>query len=163
MMMMLYSSRRTTFLYCASLMKTSRLLPHTPLWVSHSLAHLHKSIFTTMDGNLQELDLFMMHHLNLHTATKPHKELSRRPWVSTRSAIDNAYHTMGSLDPSRYIFYALCVDQLDSLFDLVLINLESFQLSSFGWCLEGKHEWSQTLLLQDMLAISSTPTKPIFG
>jgi hypothetical protein len=39
--------------------------------------------------------------------------------------MDNAYHTMGSLDPSRYNFYALCVDQLDSLFDLVLINLDS--------------------------------------
>ena len=37
--------------------------------------------------------------------------------------MDNAYHTMGSLDPSRYILYALCVDKLDSLFDLVLINL----------------------------------------
>ncbi len=37
--------------------------------------------------------------------------------------MDNSYHTMGSLDPSRYIFYALWVDLLDSLFDLVLINL----------------------------------------
>jgi hypothetical protein len=42
--------------------------------------------------------------------------------------MDNAYHTMGSLDPSRYILYALCVDQLDSLFDLVLINLVSYLL-----------------------------------
>ena len=41
--------------------------------------------------------------------------------------MDNAYHTMGSLDPSRYIFYALCVDLLDSLFDLVLINLSQDQ------------------------------------
>ena len=42
--------------------------------------------------------------------------------------MDNAYHTMGSLDPSRYILYALCVDQLGSLFDLVLINLVSYLL-----------------------------------
>ena len=34
---------------------------------------------------------------------------------------------MGSLDPSRYIFYALWVGQLDSLFDLVLINLSQDQ------------------------------------
>ena len=58
-----------TFLDCVGLMKTSRLLSHTPLWVSHSSAHLHKSIVTKMDGKLQALDLFMMHHLNLHTTT----------------------------------------------------------------------------------------------
>jgi len=44
--------------------------------------------------------------------------------------MDNAYHTVRSLDPTRYILYALCVDQLGSLFDLVLINLESYLLSS---------------------------------
>ena len=44
--------------------------------------------------------------------------------------MDNAYHTVGSLDPSQYILYALYVDQLDSLFDLVFINLESYLLSS---------------------------------
>ena len=50
-------------------MKTSWLLPHTPLWVSHSSAHLHKSIVTTKDDKLQAFDLFVMLHLNLHTAT----------------------------------------------------------------------------------------------
>ena len=30
--------------------------------------------------------------------------------------MDNAYHTMRSLDLAWYIFYALCVDQLESLF-----------------------------------------------
>ena len=34
---------------------------------------------------------------------------------------------MGSLDPSRYNFYALWADQLDSLFNLVLINLSQDQ------------------------------------
>ena len=29
--------------------------------------------------------------------------------------MDNAYHTMRSLDLTWYIFYALCVDQLESL------------------------------------------------
>ena len=58
-----------------------------------------------------------------------HIELIRRSWVSTQSVIDNAYHTMGSLDPSRYILYALCVDQLDSLLDLVLISHVSCLLS----------------------------------
>ena len=57
----------TTFLDCVGLTKTSRLLPHTPLWVSHSSAHLHKSIDTTMDGKIQALHLFIMLHLNLHT------------------------------------------------------------------------------------------------
>ena len=33
-----------------------------------------------------------------------------------KSVMDNAYHTMRSLDPTWYIFYALCVDQLESLF-----------------------------------------------
>ena len=68
-MKILTSSSWTTFLDCVGSVKTSRLLPHTPLWVSHSSAHLHKSIVTTMDGKLQTLDLFVMHHLNLHTAT----------------------------------------------------------------------------------------------
>ena len=67
----------------------------------------------------------MMLHLNLHTATLPRIELTCRPWVSTQSVMENAYHTMGSLDPPRYILYVLCVDQLDSLFDLVLSNLVS--------------------------------------
>ena len=31
--------------------------------------HCHKSIVTTMDGKLQAFDLFVMLHLNLHTAT----------------------------------------------------------------------------------------------
>ena len=141
MMMILTPSSWTTFLDCIGSMKTRWLLPHSSLWVSHSSAHLHKSIDTTMDGKIQALDLFVMLHLNLHTAilmtittwchppwvvwdlpldtspwkhTYPHIELSHRPWVSTQSAMDNAYHTMGSLDPSRYIFYALWVDQLDS-------------------------------------------------
>ena len=68
MMMILTPSSWTTFLDCVDSMKTSWLLPHTPLWVSHSLAHLHKSIDTTMDGKIQALDLFVMLHLNLHTA-----------------------------------------------------------------------------------------------
>ena len=34
---------------------------------------------------------------------------------------------------------------------LVLINLESFELSSLRSCLEGKHECSHNLALQDML------------
>ena len=50
----------------------------------------------------------------METYLTPHR-LSHRPWDSTQSAMDNAYHTMGSLDPSRYIFYSLWVDQLDSL------------------------------------------------
>ena len=68
-MTILTSSSWTTFLDCADSMKTSRLLPHTPLWVSLSSAHLHMSIITTMDGKLQACDLFMMLHLNLHNAT----------------------------------------------------------------------------------------------
>jgi hypothetical protein len=43
--------------------------------------------------------------------------------------MDNAYHNMRSHDPTQYNFYALCIDQLDSLFGLVLINHETFQLS----------------------------------
>ena len=53
MMTILTSSSWTTFLDCVGSMKTSWLLPHTPLWVSHYLAHLHNSIDTTMDGKLQ--------------------------------------------------------------------------------------------------------------
>ena len=53
MMTILTPSSWTTFLGCVGSMKTSWLLPHTPLWVSHSSAHLHKSIVTTMDGKLQ--------------------------------------------------------------------------------------------------------------
>ena len=152
MMTILTSSSWTTFLDCVGSMKTSWLLPHTPLWVSHSSAHLHKSIDTTMDGKLQawllpHTPLWVSHfsscstwtctlqtwwrspldvilsmgcmissswHKPMDTYLTPHR-LSHRTWVSTQSAMDNAYHTMGSLDPSRYIFYALWVDQLDSL------------------------------------------------
>ena len=52
MMTILTPSSWTTFLDCVRSMKTSWLLPHT-LWVSHSLAHIHKSIDTIMDGKLQ--------------------------------------------------------------------------------------------------------------
>ena len=61
--------------------------------------------------------------------------------------MDNAYHTMGSLDPSRYILYALCVDKLDSLFDLVSINLVSWLL----------HAQSLGNSLNNTLVISQTP------
>ena len=68
MMTILSSLRWTTFLDCVGSMETRWLLPHTPLWVSHPSAHLHKSIVTTMDGKLQALDLFVMLYLTLHTA-----------------------------------------------------------------------------------------------
>ena len=59
----------------------------------------------------------------------------------------NAYHTMESLDPSWYILYALCVDQLDSLFDLVLINLVT--------CLSYDQSLDNTL--SSTLVITPTP------
>ena len=152
MMTILTPSSWTTFLDCVASMKARWLLPHSPLWVSDSSAHLHKSIDTTMDGKIQTwllphtplwvrhssccstwtctlqtwwrspLDVILhgLHVIFLLTQDhgnipNPHTELSRRPWVSTQSVMDNAYHTMGSLDPSRYFVYALWVDQLDSL------------------------------------------------
>ena len=68
MMTIMPASSWNIFLDSAGSMKTSRLLPHTPLWVSHSSAYLHKSIVTTMDDKLQALDFFVMLHLNLHIA-----------------------------------------------------------------------------------------------
>ena len=191
MMTILTPSSWTTFLDCVGSMKTRWLLPRSPLWLIHSSVHLHKSIDTTMDGKIQALDLFVMLHLNLHMAIlmtittwchpfhglydiflltqahgntpNPHIELSRRPWVSTQ--IRN-----GQCLPYHGITWSLSVHLLRFVswstwftLDLVLINLESLQLSSFGWCLEGKHEWSHNLLIQDMLSISSTLTWPIFG
>ena len=189
MMTSLSSSRWTTFLDCVGSMKTRWLLPHSPLWVSHSSAHLHKSIDTTMDGKIQALDLFMMLHLNLHRTilmtitswchpfhglydifllTQAHEHV---PNPTQNSHIDHglvhkAQWTMLTIpwDHLSLLVHLLCFLSWSTWFtlDLVLINLESFQLSSFGWCLEGKHEWSHNLLLQDMLAISSTLKWPIF-
>ena len=164
MMTILTPSSWTTFLGCVGSMKTSWLLPHTPLWVSHSSAHLHKSIVTTMDGKLQAFDLFVMLYLNLPASLElahrnlPHTEISRRPWVSTQSVIDNAYHTMGSLDPSRYIFYALWVDQLDSLFNLVLIDLSQDQ--SLGNSLNSTLVDTNSPWNQHMYSKKSLWTKP---
>ena len=93
----------------------------------------------------------------METYLTPHR-LSHIPWVSTQSAMDNAYHTMGSLDPSRYIFYALWVDQLDSLFDLVLINLSQDQ--SLGNSLNSTLVITNSPWNQHMYSKKSLWTKP---
>ena len=72
--------------------------------------------------------------------------------------MDNAYHTMGSLDPSQYILYALCVDQLDSLFDLVLINLSQDQ--SLGNSLNSTLVDTNFSWNQQMYSKKSLWTKP---
>ena len=43
----------------------------------------------------------------MDTYLTPHR-LSHRPWVSTQSAMDNAYHTMRSLDPSVHLVRFVC-------------------------------------------------------
>ena len=77
------------------------------------------------------------------------------------------------LGTSSHIHYHQIYGKLQaySLFEMsilnlhfVLINLVSFLLTSWWWCLEGKHDYSLNLLiLQDMLAIGSTLTWPLFG
>ena len=89
-------------------------------------------------------DIFMLIHLNLHTTIlmtittwchpswvvwdlpfdaspmkahlTPTQESHKDHGLVHKHVMDNSYHTMGSLDPSRYILYALCVDHLDLLF-----------------------------------------------
>jgi len=142
MMTTMPTSSWNIFLDSPGSMKTSRLLPHTPLWVS-----LFRHLFTrplTPNGRqapsiwyLRDAPLELAHiNLDGHHHLMPsslglyvvflltwahgkipnptHKHHTHRSWVSTQSIMDNAYHTMRSHDPTRYIFYALCVDQLDT-------------------------------------------------
>ena len=85
-----------------------------------------------MDGKLQACDLFMMLHLDLHTVIlhglcdilllmhahgnqpNPTKNSHIEHGLVHKRIMDTSYHTVRSQDPTRYIFYALCVDQLDS-------------------------------------------------
>ena len=109
-----------------------------PLLGTSSQDHYHQMV-----GKLQAYDIFVMLLLNLHTSTlmaittwchplsgymissfwmQAHgkipnpvkKHQTHISWVSSQSVIDNAHHTVRSHDPTRYIFYASCVDKLDT-------------------------------------------------
>ena len=112
MMMILASSGWTTFLDCVGLMKTSWLLPHTHYgWAT--LQHIFTSPLPPQWTASFKYDIFVLIHLNLHTAIlmtittwrhpswvvwdlpfdaspmkahlTPHTGVSQRPWVSTQT------------------------------------------------------------------------------
>src|SRR3954468_5779280 len=87
------------FLDSVGSMKTSRLLPHTPLWVSH-----FRHIFTRpLSSNGRQAPSILY--------------LRDAPFELAHNKLDSKHHlmpstlglTMRSHDPTRYIFYALCV------------------------------------------------------
>ena len=126
MMTILSSARWTTFLDCVGSMETRWLLPHTPLWGA-TLRHIFTSPLTPQW--MASFKRFISSSCSTWTCTRqswwqspldvilsmgcmissswrkpmdtyltPHR-LSHRPWVSTQSAMDNAYHTIDHLIP----------------------------------------------------------------
>ena len=177
MMTILTPSSWTTFLDCVGSMKTSWLLPHTPLWVSHSSAHLHKSIDTTMNGKHQALDLFVILHLNLRTTilmtittwchplhglsdifllTQAHEHV---PNPTYNSHIDH-----GLVHKAQWTMLTIPWDHLIPLgVSSTLCVKYSLFIKMMSWRYTWMFTQSSLLLLQDMLAISSILTWPIFG
>ena len=109
---------------------------------------------------LYDIFLLMHAHGNIPNPTKnPHID---------HGLIQKAQWTMLTIPWDHLILLGtscfLCVlINLNNYLYLVLINLVSFQLPSLRWCLEGKHECSHNLLVQDMLEICTTLTWTIFG
>ena len=149
MMTVLIPSSWTTFLNCIGSMKTRWFLPHTPLWVSHSSKYLHKSIVTTMEDklkawSLRDAPLLEMLHLNLHTAIL----MTITTWCHPPWVVWDLPHTMGSLDPFRYIFYALHVDQLDSHLTWSRSTLYHVFYMTNLWIIPWIAHWSTYTLLE---------------
>jgi hypothetical protein len=65
----------------------------------------------------------IFHFMQSQKKSNPTKQSNtHRPWVNLQRILDKAYYTTRSLDPTWYILYASCIDQLES-------NLHSFSWS----------------------------------
>ena len=124
----LISSRRTTFLDCASV-KIHTWPPHTPRWEKHHKGKSSHCLYLQMVGKIQAYDIFDHLELEPHHLTPSFMSYTRSSFwckLMTRhitqhrytkqidhglvhkAILTSAYHTMRSHDPSWYITSLVC-------------------------------------------------------